>query len=135
MIIIDIFIIAILLLLFLLLLLGKTVDSRKLISLLTLQDGIHQELSNINITLNILKKEAESNDHYLKKDESKVNKIDQQIIKKCSDNDDDKMILLHNREVSNMLNEDLLTHSIMLKSSSDDIQTFKTERNTLNTKM
>ena len=135
MIIIDIFIIAILLLLFLLLLLGKTVDSRKLISLLTLQDGIHQELSNINVTLNILKKEAESNDHYLKKDESKVNKIDQQIIKKCSDNDDDKMILLHNREVSNMLNEDLLTHSIMLKSSSDDIQTFKTERNTLNTKM
>ena len=135
MIIIDIFIIAILLVLFLLLLLGKTVDSSKLISLLTLQDGIHQELSNINVTLNILKKEAESNDHYLKKDESKVNKIDQQIIKKCSDNDDDKMILLHNREVSNMLNEDLLTHSIMLKSSSDDIQTFKTERNTLNTKM
>jgi len=71
----------------------------------------------------------------LKKDEIKINKIDQQIIKKCTDNDDDKMILLHNREVSSMLNEDLLAHSIMLKSSSDDIQTFKTERNTLNTKM
>lgn len=117
------------------LLLGETIDSSKLISLLISQDEIHQELSNINIALNILRKEAENNSEYLRTDENKVNRIEKQIMKKKTDNNDDNMILLHNTEIFNMLNEDLLTNSIMLKSSSDGVHSLKTNRNTLNAKM